>query len=194
MSVAAINTHVADALSRLLQQYKNSPKLQSIVESLAEQIQTLEDTLQDIDISRSVAVATGENLDRIGESLGVVRSSATSDEIYRILILGKIAANVSQGETEAVIATYALLTQASEVTLTEIFPAAIIIFSNGEVDPSLASIVSEYLNISTAAAVSVESFGIYEDPPFGFDGDSQAQGFGDNNNPAIGGKLASKLS
>lgn len=194
MSVTPINSHVADAIARILEQYKNSPRLKAIIQGLAGEIQNLENSFQGIDFIRSISDATGKNLDLIGAIAGVTRASDTPDDIFRILIIGKITANVSQGETESVIATYQLLTQATEVTLDELYPAGIRISSNGSVDPSLAPYISLYLKQAVAAGVSIEIFGVYSaEDPFGFATDPDAVGFGDSNDPTIGGQLATQF-
>lgn len=194
MSVTPITTHVADALDRLLEQYKKSPRLRAVISGLATEIQSVEDALNDVSLSRSIYEAEGYALDRIGATVGVVRPPDTADEIFRILIFGKISANVSQGETEAVIATYSLLTQATEVRLDEIFPASLAIYSNGTLNVSVLPYVALYLKLSVAAGVSVDSFGLFsEAAAFGFATDPSALGFGDANNPLVGGGLASQV-
>ncbi len=194
MTTTPISTHEADALARLLEQYKDSTKLRGLVSALTVQIQELEDTLNAVESAHGIAAAMGDSLDRIGDAVGFARPAGTSDATYRLLILGKIGLNVSQGETERVIDVYRLLTQASTVYLEEFPVAALSIFSDGTVATGLVDTVRDFLDDVVAAGVAVLYFGLYDfENPFVFAGDASGSGFGDATDATVGGKLAQLL-
>ncbi len=192
--IEPITTHEDDALARMLMQYQESDRLRSLVSALVAQIQQVEDALNDVLDTRAVATATGTNLDELGAIVDFARPPGATDAIYRILILGKIGLNVSQGETERVIDVYRLLTQATEVRIEEYPVAALSLYSNGSLDPELVTIVAGFLEAVVAAGVSVEHFGLYDaDEPFVFAGNASGLGFGDLDDLSVGGKLSQLL-
>lgn len=194
MSLTPINTHVTDALARMLEQYKNSPRLKAIITKLGQSFQGLEDAFQSIYLARSIADAVGVHLDKIGEIVGAPRPDNVSDNVYRVIIYGRISANVSQGETENVINTYRLLTQATNVRLEEEYPAGVNLFSDGALDSETLPYVEYYTKKSLPAGVKLISFGVFSEAGFGFLENPDALGFGDLNDPSVGGGLGSLIS
>lgn len=194
MSVTPIATHLDDALARLLEQYKKAPRLKSILTGLGKEIQQTEDAFTSITAARAINTAEGLNLDKLGAIVGAERPDGVSDRVYRVIIYGSASANVSQGETENVITTYKLLTQASDVRLYEEFPAGISVFSNGALDGETTPFVEQYLKKAIAAGVKLITYGLFSDEVgFGFAENPTALGFGDLNNPDVGGGLGSLI-
>lgn len=93
MTYALITTHVDDAKSRLPSQYQK-PKMLAKIQALVQSVQALEYAIQDMFQGRLLSHATGEQLDGIGQIVGIERDGL-DDGIYRLLIFGKIAENNS---------------------------------------------------------------------------------------------------
>ena len=91
-----ITDHVQQALDRLAQQFKGKPSVESMLSSLAGNVQEVETALWQLLTERSVDVAIGVHLDAIGEIVGQPRN-ALGDEDYRRFISARIAANRSRG-------------------------------------------------------------------------------------------------
>lgn len=195
MTTTPITTHVEDALARMLEQYKNAPRLKAMITKLGEEFQSIEDAFNSIGLARSIATAEGVHLDKLGYIVGAVRPDNVSDYVYRVIIYGRISANVSQGEPENVINTYKLLTQATNVRMEEEFPAAVNLFSDGALDGETLPYVEFYLKKSLPAGVKLVSFGLFSNTiGFGFIENADALGFGDLLDPTIGGGLGSLIS
>lgn len=190
MTITPITTHETDALARLLQQYKGSTNLRAILSAFVGQVQELEDVLNDLPDTRSIDTATGASLDKIGGTVGMPRPLGTDDDVYRVLILGRIGLNISQGETERVIGMYSLFTQSDAVQMQEYQPASISLMSDGAIVPGVEDMLGEFLEAVTAAGVAVLYFGLHDPTnPFVFAG-GIGGGFGDVGDTAVGGKLA----
>lgn len=194
MSVPAISSHVVDALARVLEEYKTAPRLRSLITALAAAVQENENVFSSMRLARSIADATGVQLEEIGKIVGVERPDDVQDYVYRVIIFGKAAANSSAGETENVINTYRLLTLATDVRLEEVFPAKINIFSNGLIDDATSPYVEYYLKLALPAGVMLGTYGLFSvSGGFGFAENPAARGFGDLDDPTVGGGLGSLL-
>jgi hypothetical protein len=190
--ISKITDHSAESLKRLITQFRNKPRIEGMITAFSDQIQSLEDTLYDLGVTgRSVFTAVGQQLDRIGEIVDQERPLNFSDEIYRIILLAKIGLNVSQGEIEAVIGVYGLITQASLVHLQEYYPAAVGLFSNNQVDDDFVDMVYQFVSSVVGAGISVDAFGWFDDiTPFELAGaGGSGLGFADENNLSVGGRL-----
>ncbi|NIQ92439.1 MAG: hypothetical protein GWN93_27040 [Deltaproteobacteria bacterium] len=113
MSVVKITDHEAQALGRLITQFKESTKLKGVISSFVSGQQDLEDVFCDVDVSRQLDVATGQQLDNIGEIVGRARGGL-SDEKYRLQLYGQIGINVSKGTPEDLISIFNILTGFSQ--------------------------------------------------------------------------------
>jgi len=89
--------HASSALSRVRQQFKNSPNYLGLVEILAGSEQNnIEDALWDLYTLRGILTGTGLVLDSIGVLVGCNRDGATDDD-YRRILLVKVSVNRSHG-------------------------------------------------------------------------------------------------
>lgn len=184
MIVTEITTHVQDALQRLLQQYQGLPNMTSLITALVEQIQDLENAAFPIAEEReffngTTYVAVAAQLDGIGDLVNVPRNGL-SDAEYLILILGTIAENFSDGTWLVILNIIQILTQSTDITVFEHFPASIAIdLVNPNLDPNFWPLVGEILQASLGEAIALDYIGIY-DPAniFTFSGGKVAgQGF-----------------
>jgi hypothetical protein len=139
MTITKIETHIDDALKRLLYQFQDKSKIVALQTMQAQQIQELENASYDYIASITLASATGATLDRWGFVLGEDRLGA-NDADYRVRLYFAITRNLSNGTPEELINFTAFLFTASMVQLEEIFPAVIsltAINAQGTADPAL---------------------------------------------------------
>lgn len=128
MLATKINTHVKDALNRLLEQYKNRPLLNGFLTSLIQQIQDLEDAIFAMDEGRQLwngttTPAVGAQLDKLGEIVGIQRNGLPDNE-YILFLFGKVAENFSDTTIPTILTIFGYLFQ-TEVFLQELYPAGI---------------------------------------------------------------------
>lgn len=195
MSVTQINDHIVQALNRVLEQYKESPRLQFMLSTSVQQVQDLEDALIDLLDKTWINTAEGAQLDQLGLLLNVTRGGF-SDAVYRTRLNAAIVRYTSSGRPEQVISAIRLLSQADQIILEELFPADIRVTAVGAVSP--AGTLEELkagIKGSMAAGVSYSALVISSATPFVFDGDPYpgGQGFGDVNDPLVGGNFAEIL-
>ncbi len=178
-----ITNHIAQALARLPEQFKDATNMNDLIEVFADRTQDLEDVLQDVYRERWIADAEGKQLDRIGDILEVLRGGFSDDE-YRSALLFKVYTNASNGEPERIIAYVAQMTEGTILRYFEYHPAAFEIFSNGSTVPNnLTNLVQ---GISPAAVNFVGIvLGYGSLTPFTFAIDDVA-----TINPAYGGGFA----
>lgn len=72
-----------------------------------EQISAITSNLEKAELWRDIDVAEGKTLDLLGENVGQSRGFA-SDEVYRVLIRGKVARNISDGTINKMIQAIAI--------------------------------------------------------------------------------------
>jgi hypothetical protein len=90
-----ITDHVAQAQDRLLTQFRDSPKLNALLEAVVTEVQLGENVIFEVIAERLIAVAEGVNLDIIGRIVGLERLDVSDDDEYRELLLVQIRANNS---------------------------------------------------------------------------------------------------
>ena len=185
-----IPTHLIDAQDRLLEQYKNQPKIQALLASILGPIQEIEDGLNALDTGRGVSGAVGVQLDRLGNLVGISRGRL-SDDVYRTRIRIKIIQNLSEGEPERLIQVYGALVGGTSVQIQEHFPGGVGLSSNGPIPVGQETLI--YQNVQTIAAAGVRVDYIETFPavsPFVFlGGPLQSGGFADLNNSSEGGGM-----
>lgn len=77
-----MSTLIDDLKSRLLFQFKNSPNINALFESICERFQDTDDILQLLLTERSLDDATGYWLDLIGAIVGVPRNNIPAEDIF----------------------------------------------------------------------------------------------------------------
>lgn len=188
MSSTYISDHVVRAKNRLIEQYKGKTKVEGVVEALVQPLQDIEDVLLQLKTERWIDSAIGIQLDKIGEIVGIEREYEQGDEDYRLLIKAKIIMNLNQGTPEEVIAAAKFFIGAIFIWYLEVYPAAVDIFSSTVVPPDHRAKIRAQLKKFLPAGVSLDSFGQFdEENAFVFSGGT---GFGDVNDPDVGGLLA----
>jgi hypothetical protein len=98
-----ITDHVEQAKARMLTQFRDSPKLNALLEALVIEVQLSEDVIFDVILLRYLDAATGVNLDIIGRIVGRERLDVTDDDEYRELLRVQIRANQTDCGAEDII-------------------------------------------------------------------------------------------
>lgn len=219
MIVTKITTHVPDALNRLLEQYKGKPKIQAIITSLVKGIQDLEDALYALDQYQQLAYSFGAQLDGIGEIVGLERNGLNDTE-YLIFLYGTIAENNSDTTSTVVRYVAKTLFQAQNVFIHtpnscpgKTLPARIgLSVGSPQTELALYSEVEQAIQNTAGAGIAIDY--IWEHDAAGAFAMAGPQawtsqvgppttpdalnpwpfGFGDLNNPYVGGPFASLIT
>jgi len=194
--------HATVALSLLPGQFQDSTDLRALVTALVGEshgVQEVEDALFDLYQFRWLWIAEGEQLDGLGDILGLPRN-ATDDEEYRGNLYLRVVINVSEGEPERLIEAAEMATAASEVHLIEKPSATAVLYVHELTRWELVSWVGD----ASAGGVLTAVVGSESDTPFVFGVDRDASGtaagaeldYGDGwgesgtGNESIGGDIA----
>jgi len=115
---------------RLLWQYRgDQPRMQALLTSLLERLQSLEDVALEVLVGRWPLTAIGDQLDTVGKIVGQERGEQT-DAQYRVYILAKILVNKSKGKASDI--GYILTTMGvPTIDIIEHYPAEILVFACG---------------------------------------------------------------
>lgn len=177
--ITQITDHAAQAKARLLFQYQGKANIEALLDSLGgQQIQDLEDILFDINTRLDIDNSVGVQLNNIGLIVGQPRKGQ-DDITYRLFLKAKAGVNVSEGDIERVLSVWKIITGGTIVSLTEIYPAAIELFSDTPVVGELEVAAFELMQDVISAGVSVVSVIISPDNAFGFEGSVDTLGFDD---------------
>jgi Protein of unknown function (DUF2612) len=115
--------HAGDAESRLLVQFEKAEKLHALVRALVKPFQSLELDAFAVRDAFDVAVATGDQLDILGNLVGEARQSKI-DAAYRAYVLARILANDSNGTPTTLYAVArALLGETVTLQISPLYPA-----------------------------------------------------------------------
>lgn len=196
MLVEKINDHVIQALNRLAQQYKNQPRITGFYTAIIKQIQDLENAIYDLNSGRQLwdgttTPAVGEQLDKLGELVGISRNGLT-DQQYVLFLFGKIGENFSDTTITTVETVAGYLFETQVVLLYEEYPAGVGIEVIGsQLPPSLNNVAIGLIQATLGAGIKIRFFAISNTlNTFRFDGPGivgAINGFGDVNDPDVGG-------
>ena len=95
--------HVERAKADLLTQFRDSPKLNALLESIVIEVQLSENVIYDVIMLRLLDAAEGVNLDIIGKIVGRFRLDVSDDDEYRDLLRVQIRANLTDCGAEDII-------------------------------------------------------------------------------------------
>lgn len=130
MTITKIDDHIELAQDRLVEQYKNSKRLNDLIAALVEPLQHAEDEVFKVYTERWLDKAKGQQLDNIGAIVGEARSGRNDDD-YKVAIILRIVINSSGGEPESIITAVKLLVNADKVVYKDIYPANFSLFIQG---------------------------------------------------------------
>ena len=194
MAFDEITDHVDKAKARLIQQYKQKPRIEGMVEAFTQEKQNLETVAKDLNEKRTLDNSIGVQLDGIGSIVGEARRSGESDTAYRVRIKARIGINISNGEPERMIETFQVLTGASFVFFSDLAYGSVALSSS--VTYATQSEVDEIIAIMESVApagVRVDYIGIFDtdlSDTFAFAGILPGKGFSSTVAPTTGGKFA----
>ncbi len=176
----------SDISGLLVDQYSDSVNLLKIISAISNVKQEIEHTILDLMDKRVLDNAEGQQLDNLGDLVGLPREGKTDDE-YRTEIGTQIQINLSGGQSEILISVVSSLTNSTVVQLTDSYPAKINLTFNGTAPSNLSSVI----NRLKAAGVEVTLTQISNNP-FVFEGDTDGLGFSDEDFPD-GGELSEAI-
>jgi len=188
---------VEEAKALLIEQFKRLPNINSLVDIFVRPTQETENVSAELYKMRSIATASGVQLDELGTIVGEPRKGL-SDAEYRSTILTKIFLNASCGQPEFLITFILKTTDSPTVGITEYYPAGVRIEMNADTIPA------NYYNSvkkAVAAGVGLDLVNFNGDGvPFMFDLTSEdpetfADGFADlSDDPLVGGQLLEAIN
>ncbi len=152
-----ITTHSDDAKDRQVWQYEESDNFNKLIEIHAERMQILENALYDLLRFRAISTASGIQLDRLGEYYLVTRDG-DSDNGYRSRIITEIARVQQAGQVEPILTSLRTLSNQSDVSLLQLFPATLIGYIYVDVFGDIADpdILAEIMDGVKAAGVKLD--------------------------------------
>lgn len=191
MTTTLITDHEQRGLDRIIEQYKEKPRFESLLKIFISQIQELEDETQRSFTEQFVDFAVGQQLDLFGTIVGLERQGF-DDDFYRILLKVKIGQNISKGEPRSIINTFKLLTQATLVHYQNLGDAQISLAADTDIDPTLIDFFFTNMERVVMAGVRINSISCFDpDESFSFDGTGPVGlGFSSLAAPTTGGKFA----
>lgn len=153
--VTGARDHVAIALGRLPQQFKDATKLQAFISAFMSESQALENAMQDLLTMRTLDNAVGAQLDVIGKKVGQARNGLDDDD-YRRYCRARVAANRSNGVPEDLIkvAKAATADALAKIIINNSGTAALILRVASVVsDDTAANTLLDLLHVAVSAGV-----------------------------------------
>lgn len=123
MTIAYVPNHAERAVSDMLSQDQNKPRLVAAVRAASTAFQCIEDLAFDLLLSNTVENATGALLDRFGRLVGELRGGL-DDEAYRGFVRARMAANLSGGTTDELLSIVESIAAPAVVRQEDLFPGA----------------------------------------------------------------------
>ena len=118
--------HAAEAVSHLIEFFRNGPRNQAVLQAVMAQVQEVENALWYVKNGFDVNTAVGEQLSFIGKRVGEGRQDRTDDE-YRAAIRVRILVNMSEGTLEELLAICKGINPTGTFAARELYPAALAI-------------------------------------------------------------------
>jgi hypothetical protein len=139
-----VTDHEEQAYGLFIDQFAEKPRLAALLASYTQEIQELEDAIWAVRVGRFLDNAEGAQLDVIGKLVGEPREGR-ADNIYKILINGKIRTNWSLGRPKDVIETMRLVQgPANSHRYHSVFPASFeVAFQGGFVETDRGFVAPE---------------------------------------------------
>lgn len=192
MAIARVTDHVQAGLDLLIQQYRDKPRIAGWLTAYLNRCQELEDAIWSVIVGRLIDAAEGVQLDALGSIVGQVRQGE-ADELYRIRIRARIAANKSLGTPDDVLNVAIIASNKTPdlVFYTELYPATFHIELFNITAVAAASVIHELIHAAKPPGVGFallySSFATSGAFTFSDDDSEQvdaARGFTDNDDPS----------
>lgn len=144
--------HSALGVARLIWQYRSlQPRLQGALAAFLDDIQSIEDVTLEVLAGIWPLTAVGDQLDVIGAIVGQPRGELTDAE-YRIMVLGRIFVNRSNGTIPEILELLEILGVDSDVLVVEGAPAEIVVSVAGT---TYGSLIGELVGDLKAGGVTL---------------------------------------
>lgn len=158
MTIEQITDHAELAKERLPDQFSRATNLNNFFNVAGARTQELEDQLFNILDQRHLTIATGVQLDGIGQILDLEREVGETDIAYRGRLIARTGELAKSGEMENLIVPFKNLTGASSVWVSEYYPAGVqlVAFYDGDtVSAELDAVIVASMNIVKAAGINL---------------------------------------
>lgn len=153
------------ALRRITSVFEEKTGIRALVGNVPKELTSLEETADQVRDERSVDLAVGVQLDKVGAIVDEPRLGRDDDE-YRQAIKYRIFANNSKGTPTNLIQGLKALTSPTDCQYLESYPATALLFTNGFFVNSDIQIAMQ--DISPAAICTVPVAVSFMDRPFRF--------------------------
>jgi hypothetical protein len=117
--------HSAVAVSRLIDHFRK-PRWSALLSAICDEYQLCEDALFQILAAFDVDTAVGEQLDFLGKQVGERRDNRVDND-YRAAVRARMLVNRSSGKVEELYAIVLALFPDALASITEFFPASIVV-------------------------------------------------------------------
>lgn len=155
MTIAAVTNVAERGLSRLIEQWKDKPRMRAWVSSYLDEVQELRDAGWDVLVSRLIDDGTGVQLTTIGRLVGQERTNEDDDR-FRVLVRARIAVNMSRGRWGDILrVARILLEDGVEFSLAEFLPCALVLTIEDPTD-FIPSLEQSMLEEATAGGVRID--------------------------------------
>lgn len=145
---------------------ENKENWQKLIRALTKSRNEIEAVMKDLYTQRSLETAIGEQLDRLGQIIGLPRNGR-NDADYREALRLQIRINRGSGEPELLIEALLFFTGSDTVWLQEVYPAALIAYIDGT--DIINNILTQMNRIRLAGVNFMDIAASYgELPPLGF--------------------------
>ena len=187
--------HTTEGVANLLPGYDGLPRVESWLSAFLTQIDSLEALLQDLLALRSVYTAEGVQLDTLGEIVQQPRGDLLDPE-YRVFLLGKIYANMADGQTEQINELLSDILGSAVVEVREYWPAGLGIYADlvaypDTVNALLANVVGGGIGYTFDSNVVAEANSFRYSTVIDAEESDASQGMGPmNSESGAGGTLA----
>lgn len=130
--VEYVESHCKDGLDLLIEQYRNKPRIETLLCIYLDQVQELEDALWELLVRRGVSSAFGAQLDMLGAIVGRARGGLENED-YRAWIRAQIRANRSAGSATDILTILSLIFgDAMDYEIREWWPATLTVTLHDE--------------------------------------------------------------
>jgi len=196
MTVTYNPNHSAEAVARLTSQFKDKPLLVGLLRGFITDVQPEENAIFGMIAGRELATAVGMQLDLFGTIVNEDRRGRNDDE-YRLALYARISINISNATAEAVLRIFNLITGSPITRMEELFPAEVGFFATVDISTLDVIKILQIMQDVVAGGVKVYGIGQYDglNGGFAFAGiDPTGRGFGDFDDPSVGGTFATLLA
>lgn len=184
--------HADDAVSRLIEQYRDKPNIVALVKISGRRAQKLEDELWKVYTERWLETSAGAQLDALGKLVGQPRMYF-ADTDYRLNLKARIRLNKGSGTIEDLLTIFKLVTpEGTGIEFTPRYPAGFRLQLNTSgFNSSTVALLLSFLRAARGGGI----YGVLhwitgtEADTFTFSGGA-GLGFGSASDASIGGKLA----